>query len=81
MQPCKSTEPLLYTMKKNTTWADHDHLLSNIKDAFVQTLNFMSSVVMSIHICQYCPYRLRNSSTAEEKQFCVIYNQQLSLKC
>jgi len=84
MQAFKSTEPLVYTMKKNTKWVDHDHLLSNIKDAFVQTLNFMSSVVMSIHICQYCHYRLHNSFTAPPpsppKNY-VIYNQPPSLKC
>jgi len=69
MQPCRSTEPLLYTVKKNTRWAVHDHLLSNTKDASVQTFNFRSSVVMSIHICQYCP-----SSAAEEKT--IVYNLQ-----
>jgi hypothetical protein len=33
----------------------------------VQTLDFMSIVVMSIHICQYYHYRLHNPSAAEEK--------------
>jgi hypothetical protein len=83
MQACKSTEPLLYTMK-NARWTNHDHLMSNIKDASVQTLNCVSSVVMSIHIFQYCHYRLHNSSAAGGGgggEFCVIYNQQLSLKC
>lgn len=50
MQAHRSSEPLLYTMKKNTGWVGNDQFLTNTKDGSVLTLNFMSSFVMPIYV-------------------------------